>query len=235
MGTGHIFRRKTELRGEEQPTKSILQLAREHAETLPSPEALERFGTYNMLSLIHDAVGHLVNPIGRLQKTVPVLEQIANSLTEQQALLKEMLSVQKDAALMRFVSNRLKDVPPLSHAVLSRDLRFVSANRSYSRLFDFSEAELQERSLADLLHADDIPRFRKITRVLLNGGDTCEVVEWRVTGGGQYVLAKDTLWGIGSDRVRGPEYIATVSEKIADQVEAERLVGCARSRNRGRS
>jgi len=113
MGTGHIFRRKTELRGEEQPTKSILQLAREHAETLPSPEALERFGTYNMLSLIHDAVGHLVNPIGRLQKTVPVLEQIANSLTEQQALLKEMLSVQKDAALMRFVSNRLKDVPPL--------------------------------------------------------------------------------------------------------------------------
>src|ERR1700675_4067272 len=111
MGTGHIFRRKTELRGEEQPTKSILQLAREHAETLPSPEALGGLGTYNMLFFFHDAGGHLVKPIGRLQKTVPVLEQIANSLAEQQTLLKEMLSIQKNSALVRFVSNRLKEVP----------------------------------------------------------------------------------------------------------------------------
>ena len=235
MGTSHIFRRKAELRSEGQTTKSIMQLAREKAETLPSPEALERFGTYNMLALIHDAVGHLVSPIGRLQKTVPVLEQIANSLAEQQMLLKEMLNVQKNAALVRFVADRLKEVPPLSHAVLNRDLQFVSANKSYSRLFDFSEAQFQKKSLADLLHPGDIPRFRKIIRVLLNGGGTCEVVEWRVTGSGHYVLAKDTLWGIGSDRVRGPEYIATVSEKIADQDEAARLVECARSRNRGRS
>ena len=235
MGTGHIFRRKAELRSEGQTTKSIMQLAREKAEILPSPEALERFGTYNMLALIHDAVGHLVSPIGRLQKTVPVLEQIANSLAEQQTLLKEMLSIQKNAALVRFVASRLKEAPPLSHAVLNRDLHFVSANKSYSRLFDFSEAQFQKMSLADLLHPGDLPRFRKIIRVLLNGGGTCEVVEWRVTGNGHYVLAKDTLWGIGSDRVRGPEYIATVSEKIADQDEAARLVECARSRNRGRS
>ena len=188
-----------------------------------------------MLALIHDAVGHLVRPIGGLKKTVPVLEQIANSLAEQQTLLKEMLSIQKNAALVRFVANRLKEVPPLSHAVLNRDLHFVSANKSYSRLFDFSEAQFQKKSLADLLHPGDIPRFRKIIRVLLNGGGTCEVVEWRATGSGRYVLAKDTLWGIGSDRVRGPEYIATVSEKIADQDEAASLVECARSRNRGRS
>ena len=212
-----------------------MQLARERAEILPSPEALERFGTYNMLALIHDAVGHLVNPIGRLQKTVPVLERIADSLAEQQTLLKEMLSLQKNDALVRFVSDRLKEAPSLSHAVLSRDLRFVSANKSYSRLFAFSEAELQKMSIGDLLHADDISRFRKIIRVLLNGGGTCEVVEWRVTGSGQYVLAKDTLWGIGSDRVHGPEYFATVSEKIVDQSDAARLVECARSRNRGRS
>jgi PAS domain-containing protein len=235
LGTDHIFRRKTELNGEGQAAKSIMQLARQNAEILPSQEALERFGTYNMLSLIHDAVGHLVNPIGRLQKTVPVLEQIANSLAEQQKLLKEMLSVQKNAALVRFVADRLKEVPPLSHAVLNRDLRFVSANKSYARLFDFSEAQFQKMSLGDLLHPGDIPRFRRIIRVLLNGAGTCEVVEWRVTGSGRYVLAKDTLWGIGSDHARGPEYIATVSEKIADQDEAERLVECARSRNRGRS
>jgi PAS domain-containing protein len=235
MGTDHSCRRRAHLRSDLQTTKSIMQLAQEKAETLPSPEALEKFGTYNMLALIHDAVGHLVSPIGRLQKTVPVLEQIANSLAEQQTLLKEMLSIQKNAALVRFVGNRLKEAPPLSHAVLSRDMHFVSANKSYSRLFDFSEAQFQKMSLADLVHPGDIPRFRKIIRVLLSGVGTCEVVEWRVTGSGQYVLAKDTLWAIGSDRVHGPEYIATVSEKIADQDEAARLVECAKSRNRGRS
>jgi len=212
-----------------------VQLAREKAEALPSPEAIERFGTYNMLALIHDAVGHLVNPIGRLQKTVPVLERIANSLVEQQTLLKEMLSIQKNAALVHFVTSRLKEAPPLSHAVLNRDLYFVSANRSYSRLFDFSEAQFQKMSLAELLHPGDLARFRKIIRVLLNGGGTCEMVEWRVTGNGHYVLAKDTLWGIGSDRVRGPEYIATVSEKIADQEGAARLIESAKSHNRGHS
>jgi PAS domain-containing protein len=235
MGTDHIFRRKTELRSEAQTTKSIMQLAREKAETLPSPEALERFGTYNMLALIHDAVGHLVSPIGRLQKTVPVLEQIANSLAEQQALLKEMLSIQKNAGFVRFLANRLEEVPQLSHAVLSCDMNFVSANESYSRLFDFSEAQFQKMSLAELVHPGDIPRFREIIGVLSNGVGTCEVVEWRVTGSGHYVLAKDTLWGIGSDGVRGPEYIATVSEKIADQDEAAKLVECAKSRNRSRS
>jgi len=78
--------------------------------------------------------------------------------------------------------------------------------------------------------------FVKSPGILLNGGgSTCEMVEWRVTGSGHYVLAKDTLWGIGSDPVRGPEYIATVSEKIVDQDEAAMLVECAKSRNRGRS
>lgn len=234
MAASHILARKAELRSAEQTRKSIMQLAREEAETLPSPEALERFGTYNMLALIHDAVGHLVSPVGRLQKTVPVLEQIANSLAEQQTLLKEMLSIQKNAALVRVVTDRLKGVPPLSHAVLTRDLRFVSANKSYSRLFDFSEAQFQRMSLGDLLHPADIHRFHKIIRVLLNGGGTCEVVEWRVTGSGHYVLAKDTLWGIGSDPVRGPEYIATVSEKVADQDEAASLVERAKSRDRRR-
>ncbi len=101
--------RKGELSCEGQATKSIVQLPREKAETLPSPEALERFGAYNMLALIHDAVGHLVSPIGRLQKTVPVLEQIANSLAEQQTLLKEMLSIQKNSGLVRFVADRMEE------------------------------------------------------------------------------------------------------------------------------
>ncbi len=234
MGAGHIFRHKAEPRREAQ-MKSIAQLARDKAEILPSPEALERLGTHNMLALIHDAIGHLVSPMGRLQKTVPVLEQIANSLVEQQSLLKEMLSIQKNATLVRIIGSRLKEVPPLSHAVLTRDLHFISANKSYSRLFDFSEVQFQKMSLADLLHPGDISRLRKIIRALLNGNGTSEVVEWRVTGSGHYILAKDTLWGIGSDPVRGPEYIVTVSQKIADQDEAEKLVERATSRSRGHS
>jgi PAS domain-containing protein len=233
MGAEHIFRRKPELRSEGQTMKSIMQLAREQAETLPSPDALERFGTYNMLSLIHDAVGHLVSPLGRLQNTVPVLEQIANSLAEQQTLLKEMLSVQKDATLVHFVANRLEKVPSLAHAVLNRDLGFVSANTPYSRLFGFSQAQLHTLSFNDLLHPRDSSRFDKIIKPLLSGSfGTFELIEWRLAGAGTYVLTKDTLWGVGSDGGRGPEYVATVSELIANQDEAAEQVERARRHNR---
>ncbi len=217
-------------------TKSILQLAREQAETLPSPEALERFGTYNMLALIYDAIGHLVTPVHRLPKVIPALEQIVSSLAEQQGLLKEMLSIQKDAALVRLVADRLERVPSLSHSVLNRDLRFVSVNKPYAHLFEFSPTQLQNMSLIELLHPKDISRFNKITRVLLKGrAGTCELIQWRATGSGRFVLTKDTLWGIGSDRAGGPEYISTVSEKIADQDEAAKLAENAKWRTRGRS
>lgn len=217
-------------------TKAIAQIARERAEILPSPEKLEQFGTLNMLALIHDAICHLVTPVNRLPKVQPALDRIVNSLTEQEALLRKILNIQKDAALMRFVAHKLEGVPSLSHSVLNRDLRFVSVNRSYAHLFEFSPTRLRGMSLNELVHTKDIPRFNKITKVLLRGTvSTCELIGWRATGSGRFVLTKDTLWGIGSDRVGCPEYISTVSEKISDEDEAAMLVEGAKLRNRGHS
>ena len=98
-------------------SKSIMRIAREHAQTLPSPEALERFGTYNMLALIHDSICHLVPPVGQLAKVLPALEQIVNSLAEQQATLTEILSIQKDSALARKATDKFDGVFSLSHSV----------------------------------------------------------------------------------------------------------------------
>ena len=184
---------------------------------LPSAQQLEQFGTNGLLALIYDAIGHLITPINRLPKALPLLDEIVVSLAEQQLTLKEMLVLQKGSALQRFAAGELKEIPSLSHSVVKRDLRFVSISESYARLFNFKPVQLKRMSLNELLHPDDVPRFHKEVRLLLNGKvSSCELIEWRATRNGRFVLSRDTLWAVGARPSRGPEYIATVSERILD-------------------
>ena len=203
-------------------------------DNLPSPEELDRLGTNGMLALIHDAVGHLVAPIHDFPKALPILERVADTLIKQEVLLKKVLTVRKNPALECFAARRLEATPSLSHSVLKRDLRFVSVSKSYCHLFEFSSSQFQSMCFNELLYPADIPRFQKVIGLLLNGKvESCELVEWRATGSRRFVLTKDTLWGIGTRQVRGPQYITTVSEKIADQDEAAMLVERAKLRIRG--
>ncbi|HEY9158572.1 PAS domain-containing protein [Candidatus Binatus sp.] len=214
---------------------SITRHIRGLTDKLPSSEELDRFGTNGLLALIHDAIGHLVTPVHSLPKMMPIIQQAAHALIEQQALLKEVLTVREGAIWERLgARKKLEGVPSLSHSVLKRDLRFVSVSKSYCDLFEFSPAQFRGMSLNQLLHPADIPRFSKIVKALLAGRvESCELVEWRATGSRRFVLTKDTLWGIGTGQVRGPQYITTVSEKIADQDEAAMLVENAKLRIRG--
>jgi hypothetical protein len=197
-------------------SKSIMQGIVDRC-LLPSAEQLEEFGTNGLLALIHDAIGHLVTPINRLPKALPLLNQIVVSLAAQQLILKEMLDLQKGFALDRFAAGELKEIPSLSHSVVKRDLRFVSVSQSYARLFHFKLIQLKSMSLNELLHPDDVPRFHKHVRLLLNGkARSCELIQWRATGNGRFVLSRDTLWAVGTGPSQGPEYIATVSERIPD-------------------
>ncbi len=201
---------------------------------LPSSEELDRLGTNGMLALIHDAIAHLITPVNNLPKVMPVIEQVADALIQQQVLLKELLTVRQDPVLERFAVHKLEEVPSLSHSVLKRDLRFVSVSESYCYLFAFSPIQFQSIALNNLIHPADIPRFSKMVKLLLAGRvESCELVQWRVTGSHRFVLTKDTLWGIAGHQVRGPQYIATVSQILADQDEAAMLVGNAKLRSRG--
>ena len=178
-----------------------------------------------MLALIHDAVGHLVVPFDRLPKAVAVLEQIAGTLIEQQMLLRETLIGQKGSALARSAVDGTEEAPSLAYAVVKRDLRFVSVSNSYAFLFDLKPPQFRQMLLNDLLHPGDVLPFDRSIKQLLSGKvGSCELVHWRATGSGHFVLTRDTLWAIGKVKVRGPEYIATVSEKIPQQDEAKMLV-----------
>jgi hypothetical protein len=137
---------------------------------------------------------------------------------------------------VHFVANKLEGAPSLSHSVLDRNLCFVSVDKSYAHLFQFSPTHFYNMSLIEHLHPKDISRFKKVVKVLLKGSvSACELIQRRATGSGRFVLSKDTLWGIGSNGVCGPEYISTVSERIVGQNEAAMLVEGARLRNRNRS
>ena len=184
-------------------------------ETLPSEQELVRFDTNALLALLHDAVGHLITPVHSLPKTIPILQQIAGTLARQQLLLEEVLKVRRDGELMRFAARKPNAASSLSYSVLKRDLRFVSVSNSYCLLFNLKRTQFLQRSLGDLVHPTDVPRFSRIVRILLSGKAVSgELVEWRATGSGDFVLIKDTMWAIDTDQRGGPEYIVNVSERI---------------------
>jgi hypothetical protein len=192
---------------------------------LPSSKELDRLGTNGMLALIHDAIGHLVGPVSNFPKVMPVLERVADVLIKQQAVLEEVLAVRRDAVWERLAAGTLEGAPSLSHSVLKRDLSFVLVSESYCHLFDFSAVQFQRMCLKELIHPADLPRFSRSVKVLLEGeAESCEMIHWRISGSHRFLLTRDTFWGIGRHQGGGPQYFATVSEKIADQDDAARLV-----------
>ena len=58
-----------------------------------------------LLVLIHDAIGHIIAPVHRLPRIIPVLQEIARSLDEQQFLMKDFLLQQQQE--MRIAHNEL--------------------------------------------------------------------------------------------------------------------------------
>lgn len=184
-------------------------------ETLPSEGELARFDTNALLALLHDAVGHLITPVHSLPKTIPILQQIAGTLARQQLLLEEVLKVRRDEELACFATRKFNAEPSLPYSVFKRDLHFVSVSNSYCLLFNLKRGQFRQASLGDLVHPKDVPRFSRIVRILLSGKETSrELVEWRVTGSGGFVLIKDRMWAIDTDQRGGPEYIVNVSERI---------------------
>ena len=184
-------------------------------ETLPSDQELVRFDTNALLALLHDAVGHLITPVHSLPKTIPILQEIAGTLARQQLLLEEVLKVRRDEESARFAAGKLNAAPSLSYSVLKRNLHFVSVSKPYCLLFNLTQDQFCQTSLGDLVHPTDLPRFSRIVKVLLSGKEVSgELVEWRATGNGDFVLIRDTMWAIDTDQRGGPEYILNVSERI---------------------
>ncbi|MGO9683091.1 MAG: PAS domain-containing protein [Beijerinckiaceae bacterium] len=181
--------------------------------------------------MIHDAIAHLITPVDSLPKAMPVIQQAARALIEQQLLLKKVLGLPEGAIPERLGAPKPEEAFSLPHSVLKRDLHFASVSKSYCLLFEFSPADFQRMSFNELLHPADGPRFSRTIELLLKGQvESCEAVYWRVTGSHRFVLTKDTMWGIATSPARGPQYIATVSERIADQDDAARLVARAKLR-----
>jgi hypothetical protein len=107
---------------------------------LPSSKELDRFGTNGMLALIHDAIGHLITQVSSVPKVMPVLQQVAEALLKQQAFLEEVLAVRRDAVLDHFAAGKVEEMFSLSHSVIGRDLRFVSASEPYCTVICLNSA-----------------------------------------------------------------------------------------------
>jgi hypothetical protein len=214
--------------------KEILRHIGEQTIELPSAEELDRLGTNGMLALIHDAIGHLVTPVGSLRKAMPIIQEAAQALIEQKMLLKEVLTIRERPNWEHLGACKPEEVSSLPHSVLKPDMRFVSVSASYCDLFEFTAAEFRGISFINLLHPSEVMRFSRTVKPLLKGtAESCEIVQWRVAGSPHFVHTKDTLWRVGTATRGGPQYIATVSERVPDQDDAAKLAERAKLKIHG--
>jgi PAS domain-containing protein len=189
-------------------------------ESISSSEEIDEWGTNRngLLASIYEAVGLMLPSIKTFSSAMTALEEIADSMAEQQCLLKEALAVRDNECLRPSAPHNCEQIESVRHSVLKHDLHFLSVSRSYSRLFEFSQSEFEKLSFTELVHPLDRARLRKYLTPLLRGKvSSCELVEWRATGSHGFVLSKDTMWAIGATQAGGPRYIASVSERVTEQ------------------
>jgi len=194
--------------------------------SIPSSEKIDEWGTHrnSLLASIYEAVGLMLPSINTFSNAMRVLEEIADSMEEQQRFLKKALTVRGNECLRPSAPNNCGHIESVRHSVLKHDLHFLSVSRSYSQLFEFSASEFEKLSLSELVHPLDRARFHKNLTPLLKGKIlSCELVEWRATGSHGFVLSKDTMWAIGATQAGGPRYIASVSERVTEQEVAAAL------------
>jgi PAS domain-containing protein len=195
-------------------------------ESIPSSEEIDEWGTHrnSLLASIYEALGLMLPSINTFSNAMRALEEIADSMAEQQRFLKKTLTLRGNECLRPPAPHNCEHIESVRHSVLKHDLHFLSVSRSYSRLFEFSASEFEKLSLTELVHPLDRARFHKYLTPLLKGKvSSCELVEWRATGSHGFVLSKDTMWAIGATQAGGPRYIASVSERVTEQEVAAAL------------
>ncbi|HET8934060.1 MAG TPA: response regulator [Polyangiales bacterium] len=99
---------------------------------------------------------------------------------------------------------------PVAQALMARDGQFVRVNEALSRLLGYSSHELTERSLADVIHADQKASARNLparTRFEMS----CE------KRGGAIVWLDASLSAIGDQRGDGSEYFIGTFVDISEQ------------------
>jgi PAS domain S-box-containing protein len=187
-----------------------------------SSESVDATG---VLATIYDAICQMIGPIQDLPRAIPILERIAQAGEDRRDSTEQIgLLYQDREALFQADSDQLLKSAPAPIAVVERDHRFVSFSDSYCRLFRFSRQQLRTLLLKDLVDEKDTERFMLATRrVFADKAKSAVYVGRRLTGKGDPILTRCTVWGVRPDPSAAPEYVVGMHQRLADRHEAPAL------------
>jgi hypothetical protein len=104
-------------------SQNMIRRAIEEKGRIGPSEQFDQISPNVLLVLIHDAIGHLVAPVHRLPTIVPILQEIARLLNDQQFLLKKVLVRDQE---LGFARGKLANERPKS----------VELSKSFGEVFD---------------------------------------------------------------------------------------------------
>jgi PAS domain S-box-containing protein len=108
------------------------------------------------------------------------------------ALSQHQTAVQKNRAALLAKETRFRSLLESVNwgmAVLNRDGCVLDTNQMFHTILGYSSPELRQRSLADIVHRDDLPRENEMIRTLLEGKTERYSIEQR-----NYCKAGEIIW-----------------------------------------
>jgi diguanylate cyclase (GGDEF)-like protein/PAS domain S-box-containing protein len=103
------------------------------------------------ISLVHDSIGQPLHFVTQIQNITP----------HKQAEMALQISEERFKAAF--------ENSAIGMSLFSTDGRFIQANRAICKMLGFSQEELQQRTINELTHADDLEHTKKLLQELMNG------------------------------------------------------------------
>jgi len=174
---------------------------------------------------IYEAISQMLKPVAEISRMLPTLKRIAEAIDDKRDTSDEIRRLYEGETItFRTLSQNLLKFVPAAFGAVDRDRYLVSFNDAYCQLFGFGPKQLRTVRVTDLVHADDLEGFIAVNARMWRGntGSMCFVGR-RLTGSGEAMPTRSTVWPIRRRPTAKPEYLAAILERLVDQKEASAL------------
>ncbi len=157
----------------------------------------------------------------------PIEKPVAKPETELQSInTSEALNntLQENAAI------QILDAASMPIAIIGTNYKFIKVNRAFANLLAYTESELLNLSILDLIPSDDKKAERNLLSALFSGELPSSKKEKRLIRRNNEIIWVNSSASVSRDANGSPKYIISLTENITQRKRIERVVSENRKR-----
>jgi len=128
------------------------------------------------------------------------------------------------------VAMQILDAASMAIAVIGTNYKFIKVNRSFANLLAYTESELLNLSILDLIPAEDKQTERNLLSSLFSGELPSSKKEKRLVRRNNEIIWVNSSASVSRDANGSPKFIISLTENITQRKRIEKVVNDNRSR-----